>query len=160
MNQARSALGAPGADANTLYARLLAEATKLQTSAGLTFCNRTKTIIWTAYGREIQGRAQSKGWYRLMPEQCEKVVREKLTEPVIYAFASAEKPEGAGVAETWGGTKIFCTKESSFDFEDSTNCGGRGSSGTGFFQINTNGQPSINFEFVPRAEPPAEPPAQ
>jgi uncharacterized membrane protein len=159
MNQARSALGAPGADMNALYAKLVVEATKQQTASGLTLCNRTQSIIWSAYGRENQGRAQSRGWYRLMPEQCEKVVRERLTEPFIYAFASAEKPEGAGVAETWGGTKIFCTKDSSFDFEDSTNCGGRGSTSTGFFQINTNGQPSITFEFVPRADPSAEVPA-
>jgi uncharacterized membrane protein len=159
MNQARSALGAPGADANTLFARLLAEATKLQSAAGLTFCNRTQSIIWTAYGREAQGKSQSRGWYRLMPEQCEKVVRERLTESVVYAFAAAEKPEGEGVAETWGGTKIFCSKESSFDFEDSSNCSGKGSSSTGFFQINTNGQPSVTFEFVPRGDPAAAAPA-
>jgi uncharacterized membrane protein len=160
MNQARTALGAPGADTSVLFSKLHSEAIKLQTSAGLTFCNRTQSIIWTAYGRESQGRAQSRGWYRLMPETCEKVVRERLTEPFIYAFASAEKPEGTGVAESWGGTKIFCTKDASFDFEDSTNCGGRGSSSTGFFQINTNGQPSITFEFVPRADPATDPSAE
>jgi uncharacterized membrane protein len=158
MNQARTALGAPGADASTLLSKLLIEATKQQAASGLTFCNRTQSIIWTAYGREIQGKSQSRGWYRLMPEQCEKVVRERLAEPYIYAFAAVEKSEG--VPETWGGTKIFCTKDASFDFEDSTNCGGKGFSSTGFFQINTNGQPSVTFEFVPRAEPAAEAPAQ
>ena len=151
MTQARSALGASSADAAALYAKLLTEATRIQTSSGLTFCNRTQSIIWSAFGREIQGKPQSKGWYRLLPEQCEKVIKEKLTEQVVYAFATVEKSEG--VAETWGGTMVFCTKDSSFDFEESANCTGKGFSSTGFFQINTNGQPSVTFEFVPRTEP-------
>jgi uncharacterized membrane protein len=91
---------------------------------------------------------QSKGWYRLQPEQCEKVIKEQLAEPYIYAFAAAERSEG--VPETWGGTKPFCTKESTFDFEDSTNCGGKGFTSTGFFQIDTSGQPGVTFEFIPR----------
>lgn len=154
MTQARTALGATSADSATLYAKLLAEATRIQASSGLTFCNRTQSIIWAAYGREAQGKQQSRGWYRLLPEQCEKVIKERLTEPSVYAFASVEKSEG--VPETWGGNKIFCTKDSSFDFEDSTNCSGKGFSANGFFQINTNGQSSVTFEFVPRT-PPAAP---
>ena len=150
MTQARTALSA-GPDNASLYAKLVAEATRLQAVSGLTFCNRTQTIIWTAYGREVQGKAQSRGWYRLLPEQCEKVIKERLVEPILYAFASVDKTDG--LPQTWGGNKIFCSSEASFDFDDSTNCSGKGFTGTGFFPIDTNGKTSVTFEFIPRNEP-------
>lgn len=156
MAKARTAFGLSSSESSGIYAKLHTEATRIQAASGLTFCNRTQEIIWAAYGRDTLGKTQSKGWYRLLPEQCEKVIKEKLSEPSIYAFASVEKGDG-GVPETWGGTKIFCTKESIFDFEDSSNCDGKGFTSTGFFQINTNGQPSVAFEFVPRMPSAADP---
>ena len=150
ISQARTALSLSSSDTGALYSKLLAEATRIQSASGLTFCNRTQEIIWAAFGRDVPGKTQSRGWYRLLPEQCEKVIKERLSEPAIFAFASVDKTD-AGVAETWGGTKVFCTKDNSFDFDDSTNCVGKGFASTGFFQINTNGQPSVTFEFVPRS---------
>ncbi len=150
--QIRAALSVSASDAAGLYNKLHAEATRLQTAAGLTFCNRTQDIIWTAFGKVTQDKTQSKGWYRLQPEQCEKVIKERLTEPFIYAFGAAERSEG--VPETWGGNKPFCTKESTFDFDDSTNCPGKGFTSTGFFQIDTLGRAGVVFEFISRAPAP------
>lgn len=148
LGQARTTLRLSSSDPATLYSALLAEATRIQSNSGLTFCNRTPNIIWTAYGREVQGKLQSRGWYKLQPEQCEKVIKERLSEPAVYAFASVDKSEG--VAETWSGSKQFCTKESSFEFDDSINCAGKGFASSGFFEIDSRDKPYIAFEFSPR----------
>src|SRR5262249_27063035 len=70
MTQARTALGAPATDAGGVYAKLLAEAAKNQAASGLTFCNRTQDIVWSALGIDAQGKKQSQGWWRLQPGQC------------------------------------------------------------------------------------------
>lgn len=159
LSQARTALGASPSDATGLYNKLLAEASRVQASAGLTFCNRTQDIIWSALGLESGTKTHSMGWWRLQPGQCEKVIKDRLTDQYVYAFAAADKSEG--VAETWGGTKQFCTRDSSFDMADVKDCKGSGSVSTGFLQIDTGGRPGITFEFAGRSEtPPAEPPAQ
>ena len=149
--QARSAFGIPGAtDASTMYTKLLAEAAKTQAAAGLTFCNRTQDIVWTAMATDSQGKKRSMGWWRLQPGQCEKVIKDRLVDQYIYAFASADRTEG--VAQSWGGTNQFCTRDSSFEIEDAADCAGRGFTGTGFLQIDTLGRPGITFEFAPRRE--------
>ncbi len=145
---ARVALSLSSQDHATLYARLLAEASKTQAAAGLTFCNRTQDIIWTALGVDFQAKRESKGWWRLQPGQCEKVIKDRLDDRSIYAFAVADRSEG--VPETWGGTEQFCTKDSSFEIEDVTDCSGRGFTSTGFLQVETDGRAGLTFEFAPR----------
>lgn len=156
--QARTAFTVAPGDASGLYNKLLAEASKQQAGAGLTFCNRTQDIIWSAMGLDSGGKKISRGWWRLQPGQCEKVIKDRLTDQFVYAFAAADKTEG--VAETWGGTKQFCTRDSSFEISDAKDCTGSGFQNTGFLAIDTQGRPGITFEFAARAEapPPAEEP--
>jgi uncharacterized membrane protein len=146
--QARSELGVAATDTATLYGKLLAEATKVQTSAGLTFCNRTQDVIWTAMAQDYQGKKESRGWWRLQPGQCAKVVKDALDERLLYGFGVADRTEG--VPETWGGTDQFCTKDSSFSIEDVADCAGRGFASTGFLKIETTGRAGLTFEFAPR----------
>ncbi len=151
LSQARSSLGIVSAsDASGMYTKLLAEAAKGQAAAGLTFCNRTQDIVWSALGIDQQGKKQSQGWWRLQPGQCEKVIKDRLVDRYIYAFAAAERTEG--VDQTWGGTVPFCTRDSLFQIEDASDCSGRGFESTGFLQIDTGGRPGITFEFAPRRE--------
>lgn len=149
--QTRSALGIlPTSDASGMYTKLLAEAAKGQAAAGLTFCNRTQDIVWSALGVDAQGKKQSQGWWRLQPGQCEKVIKDRLVDRYIYAFATADRTEG--VDQTWGGTAQFCTRDSLFQIEDAADCAGRGFESTGFLEIDTGGRPGITFEFAPRRE--------
>jgi uncharacterized membrane protein len=153
LGQVRTALGLPSNDATGLYNKLLAEAAKNQAGAGLTFCNRTQDIIWSALGIESQGKKRSMGWWRLQPGQCEKVIKDRLIERYVYAFAAADRTEG--VAETWGGTKQFCTRDATFEIDDATDCQGRSFKSTGFLEIDTGGRPGLTFEFAARREEPA-----
>jgi len=148
LTQARTELGIGQTDTAGLYARLLAEATKIQAVAGLTFCNRTQDVIWTALGQDYQGKKESKGWWRLQPGACAKVIKDRMDDRVMYGFAVADRTEG--VPETWGGTEQFCTKDSSFEIDDVTDCSGRGFTSTGFMKIETAGRSGLTFEFAPR----------
>ena len=153
--QARTALAIPaGADSAVTYTKLLAEAAKSQASAGLTFCNRTQDIVWTALATDSQSKKHSMGWWRLQPQQCEKVIKDRLVDQYVYAFASADRAEG--VSQSWGGTTQFCTRESSFEIEDAADCAGRGFSSAGFLKIDTQGKPGITFEFAPQRDESAQ----
>jgi uncharacterized membrane protein len=145
--QARSELGVGPTDTANLYAKLLAEAAKVQASAGLTFCNRSQDVIWTALGQEYQGKKESKGWWRLQPGQCAKVIKDRLDDRVMYGFGVADRD---GTPETWGGADQFCTKDSSFEIDDVADCAGRGFTSTGFMKVETSGRAGLTFEFVPR----------
>jgi uncharacterized membrane protein len=149
LTQVRGALGVALNDATGLYNKLLAEAAKNQAGAGLTFCNRTQDIIFSALGLEAQGKKRSMGWWRLQPGQCEKVIKDRLTERYVYAFAAADRSEGA---ETWGGTKQFCTRDATFEIDDASDCQGRSFKSTGFLEIDTGGRPGLTFEFAARKD--------
>ena len=148
LTAARTELAAPAGDSAGLYTKLLAEATKAQATAGLTFCNRTQDVIWTALGQDYQSKKESKGWWRLQPGQCAKVIKDRLEDRTMFGFGIADRLEGA--AETWGGTEQFCTRDSSFEIEDTKDCSGRGFASTGFMKIETAGRPGLTFEFAPR----------
>jgi uncharacterized membrane protein len=153
--QTRTAYGIPaGSELGTVYTKLLAEAAKSQASAGLTFCNRTQDIVWTAMATESQGKKRSMGWWRLQPQQCEKVIKDRLVDQYVYAFASADRTEG--VSQSWGGAVQFCTRETSFEIEDAADCAGRGFTGMGFQKIDTLGRPGITFEFAPQSDEAAQ----
>lgn len=148
LTQARSALAILANDSATLYAKLFAEAAKVQAVSGLIFCNRTQDIVWSALATEAQGRKQSQGWWRLQPGQCAKVIKDRLGEANLYAFASVDRGE-ADVEHVWNGKHNFCIREPSFEIDEATECEGRGFKTIGFLHIDTHGRPGVTFEFAP-----------
>ncbi len=138
-------------DATTLYNKLHAEAMKAQTALGLTFCNRTQDPVWAALARETQGKKVSQGWWHLQPGQCEKVIRDRLSERFVYAFA---EHSGEGADQPWKGQFNFCTRSQIFEIEGAEDCEGRGFKKTGFLQIDTGSQPGVTFEFRKEEPPP------
>ncbi|MFN9975041.1 MAG: DUF1036 domain-containing protein [Phycisphaerae bacterium] len=158
IGKARSALGMTSSDTSQLHARLVAEANQMQQISGLTLCNRTQQILYAAYGRELNGKKASSGWYVLQPGVCEKVVTDPLSEPFVYAHAVAEKqePEVPG-GENWTGPHMFCTADGEFDYEGSMQCPGGANANTGFAQMATDGRPGVVYEFRSAAAPEPEP---
>lgn len=156
LTRARSALGVAAADNASLQTRLVAEATRIQQASGLTLCNRSDEVLFTAFGREIRGKKESSGWYVLLPGECEKVVKDSLDEPHVYGFATVDKPQpDAPIGANWRGAHLFCTKDGEFDFEDSANCESNGFALTGFSQEATEGRPGhvISFQAPGSATP-------
>lgn len=148
--QSRGAFNIPTTDdVATIYNKLHAEALRSQTALGLTFCNRTQDVVWAALARDTQGKKVSQGWWRLQPGQCEKVIRDRLNERYVYAFADRS---GESVNEPWSGQFAYCTRAALFEIEGAEDCEGRGFKKTGFLQIDTGGLPGLTFEFAPRKE--------
>lgn len=149
IGRARSSLGLSSADPAQLRARLVAQASQIQQISGLTLCNRTEGILYTAYGREVAGKKTASGWYVLQPGACEKVVKDPLNEPFVYAHAIAEQTgPDAPKGENWSGSHLFCVRDGEFDNEDGSNCGdGKGLVAAGFGQLATDGRPGVVYEF-------------
>jgi uncharacterized membrane protein len=151
--QTRTELNIPLTDdIGKLYAKLHSEAMKTSATLGLTFCNRTQDVVWAALARETQGKKVSQGWWKLQAGQCEKVIRDRLTDRFFYAFAehAGESPQ-----QPWHGESYFCTRKHVFEIEGAEDCQGRGFDKTGFLQIDTGGNPSVTFEFRRDEAPPA-----
>ena len=156
LTRARSALGVAAADNASLQTRLVAEATRIQQASGLTLCNRSDEVLFTAFGRELRGKKESSGWYVLLPGECEKVVKDSLDEPYVYGFATVDKPQpDAPIGANWRGAHLFCTKDGEFDCEDSANRESNGFALTGFSQEATEGRPGhvISFQAPGSAAP-------
>lgn len=152
--QARTEFGIPVTDdVGTLYVKLHNEASKSQALVGLTFCNRTQDVVWAALARETQGKKVSQGWWKLQSGQCEKVIRDRLTDRLYYAFAehAGESPQ-----QPWHGQSYFCTRKQVFEIEGAEDCQGRGFDKTGFLQIDAGGNPSVTFEFRKDEAPPPQ----
>ena len=72
---------------------------RTQLAVGLTFCNRTQDAVWAALARETAAKKMSKGWWHLQPGQCEKVIRDRLSERFVYAFAEHSGDSHAAAVE-------------------------------------------------------------
>jgi uncharacterized membrane protein len=149
LTDARTQFGyAATEDSTQTYVKLMAEAAKIQSQTGLTFCNRSPSAIWVALGRDEEGRKQSRGWWRIQAGQCEKVIKDRLTEQFLFAHASNDK---GGADGAWSGRYPFCTKDSAFEMDGGENCQQRGGERTGFFAIDTQGRPGAVYSFNPKS---------
>jgi uncharacterized membrane protein len=145
---ARTKFGYPAEEDGTqTYIKLLAEAAKVQSQTGLTFCNRSPTALWVALGLDEEGRKLARGWWRIQSGQCEKVIKDRLTQRYLFAHASNDK---GGADGAWAGKFPFCTKDSVFEMEGGENCDSRGGERTGFFAIDTQGRPGAVYNFNPK----------
>lgn len=134
------------ADMPSLYSKLLAEAAKVQLQTGLSMCNRTAEPLWFALGLAREGRRSSKGWWRIQPNECEKIIKDRLADRFIFAYAASESSSQSGLR--WDGTYIFCTRDAVFDLDGGDNCENRSARSTGFFAIDTGGRVGAVFQFT------------
>jgi len=104
--------------------------------AALTYCNRTQNPIQAALGLRQDETWKSKGWWRLEPGQCSKVLGGNLTERFYYYNAiSLFKPAKDKDAYAWTGKFQFCTQNQPFDIEGDGDCESKGFITRGFQEI-------------------------
>lgn len=93
--------------------------------ASMEFCNRTNSVLWTAYGRGSSiDRVATSGWWRLSPGECRivnplssvHVFRDDSSgrELAMPHFYYAEAEDG----RSWEGGFRFCVSDSEFNFDD------------------------------------------
>ena len=125
-----------------LINQLIDGAAQEQKKTGLSLCNETDYLVWSAVGEEIEGgELESSGWIRIEPGVCRKAVKGKLTAQTYYLYSEAIDTNGARARRddrelVWGGDHTFCTKSARFQIRGQENCRERGFDEAGFRAIN------------------------
>lgn len=57
-------------------------------TVGLTLCNRSSNQIWAAIGLRRKGNWESRGWWKIDPEDCQQVYSESLIDADLSFYAS------------------------------------------------------------------------
>jgi uncharacterized membrane protein len=107
-----------------LYDLLEVAARRRGNAIGLTVCNRSREVMWTAVARRRVDGWESRGWWRLSAETCMRVIDEPLVRTPHYVFAELET-EG-GVRSLLRTDAEFCVGRARFAVLGRENCLRRG----------------------------------
>lgn len=130
---------------DALFAALIEGAEREQSKTGLSVCNETERLIWSAVAHEAEdGVYESSGWIRIEPGQCQKAVKGKLAQRYYYLYAEAvdetdQTARGGNAGLVWGGSHKFCTKSGRFQIAGRRECADRGFDEVGFRKVDTGG---------------------
>lgn len=122
--------------------------------SGFKLCNQTRYLVWASVGyRAINKsndfqtqRFESKGWVKVLPEDCAMLLRENLGQPRYYIYAEAVDKDGSiiyksnGEPLVWLGDFPMCLKRLKFKIENRKQCAKRGFQQAPFRRIETRGR--------------------
>jgi len=95
--------------------------TVTQARAELTLCNRTSFRMETAIGVEKRTNVSTRGWFRLDPGQCRRVIDGSLDADMVYLHART--PPVYGTAPLPQDAQAdFCVRNGDFDIPDARGC--------------------------------------
>ena len=81
--------------------------------AGLSLCNQTSYILYSATGYQAGANMLTRGWIRVVPGDCADLLSDPLTAPLYYVYARSAQAH-SGPARAWGGTVRLCAKDANF----------------------------------------------
>ena len=122
----------PIAGNTELFDALETEAMKINTPAGYTVCNDTKSVFLAALG-DSKGQGLSRGWWTVEPGACARVITTPLHSDTVYLLV--QKTNGQILV---GGAEKFCVTPQIFDIQGRTNCTRRGYQEMGFAHTDTS----------------------
>ena len=143
--RAKKNLGDGAVIDNETIDALVEEANALEQKAGLYFCNKTETDIWTAVAEPSGENYRARGWWLLTPEECGKVVKGKLKSDHYYVYGAIESPEGE--QRLAGGDRKLCVNLVKFDTTDATSCADQELEEAVFRRFDVAGAANATFEF-------------
>jgi uncharacterized membrane protein len=111
---------------DVLFAALEKQAQTTSAPQGYTACNDSGEPLLAAIAQTELKKATSRGWWRIAPKSCARLLAAPLTGPV---YLLAQTLAGAAVV---AGNEKFCTTAIAFEVEGRGNCAGRGLSESGF----------------------------
>ncbi len=114
-------------------------------NVGLKLCNDADERIWTAVAKRRGDTWESRGWWLLAPDQCAKVINEKLDQSAYYVYAAARDDLGDRPLVT--GEEAFCLAETRFAILGRDSCEDRGYLRGRFTAVLVQDRPSITLEF-------------
>lgn len=113
-----------GSNYASLANALHAAAQEANRQIGFSVCNNASNTIGVAVARQRSERWQSRGWWRVEPEQCVRVIAERLSPGETFVFA--QRLDGEDTEPLQRGVEAFCVAPGRFTAEGRTDCDARG----------------------------------
>ena len=127
---------------------LIEEANAREAKLGFFYCNKTDNPIWSAFAEpEDEEKYRSKGWWKIEPGDCAKIVKGALEKDHYYVYAVIEDPVGDRIMT--GGGKAFCTNLVMFNNNNDLSCAEQDLEEAQFKRIEIGGAESATFDFTP-----------
>ncbi len=138
---------------------LIDDANARDAKRGFFFCNKTDAPVWSAIGAPGANDAyDSKGWWKLEPGACAKVVKGELEADHYYVYGLIEEESG-GERRLAGGDKNLCVNPVKFDVSNASPCAEQDLDEAVFKRVDVGGASTATFDFLPDmfVAPPARP---
>jgi uncharacterized membrane protein len=115
----------------------------LPARAALTVCNRTSYVLYVATAVLRAQQAQTQGWTRIAPGDCQLARKEDLAAGTWLVHARSALAHN-GPARAWGGKISLCVQDANFNIAQpsTTSCKAEGSFALPFAALNTGGRRS------------------
>jgi uncharacterized membrane protein len=143
-----------------LAAMLLFAATPAD--AALTLCNRTSYVLYAATAAIKSPQAQTQGWTRIAPGDCQVARKEDLTAETYLVHARSSLAH-SGPARAWGGNFPMCVRDTNFTLSQSVTmaaCSTEGTFALPFATLDTGGRNSWTMTLDEQPGLPTLPAAQ
>ncbi|MEM8934887.1 MAG: DUF1036 domain-containing protein [Pseudomonadota bacterium] len=126
---------------------LIEDANAADAKLGFFYCNKTDNLIWSAIA-EPEGEEDyiSKGWWRIEPGGCAKILKGELAHDHYYIHAVMERGQTDSVLV--GGDKSLCVNAILFDLQNELPCGDRDLDEAMFRRYEIGGADSATFDFT------------
>ncbi|WP_405402643.1 DUF1036 domain-containing protein [Paracoccus sp. Ld10] len=117
-------------------------------AAGLRLCNQSFDVLNVAIGTpQGAGQVQTRGWWRVAPNQCATLLRQTLHERRYHVFAADVFGN-----EVLTGSIPMCVAPRRFDISGQQDCLLRGFLDARFIEIDTMGQKNWTVFVTPRPD--------
>jgi uncharacterized membrane protein len=123
--------------------------------ADFRLCNNTGSRVGIAIGYKEGEAWTTEGWWNLSSRSCETLLRGLLTSQFYYIYAIDYDRGGE-----WSGKAFMCTRDKEFTIRGVDDCLARGFDRTGFFEVDTQQQPSWTVQLTESTEQSAPRPLQ
>jgi uncharacterized membrane protein len=105
-----------------LLGGLLLLPTATPAAAALTLCNRTSYLMDVAIGLARQANVSTRGWFRLEPGQCRKLLDEVLDADLVYVHARTPAIYGSAPLPQRGDDAELCVRAQDFVIANARDC--------------------------------------
>lgn len=128
--------------------RLEETALRRASEVGLTVCNETESMVWSAVALRASGGWESRGWWGVDPDSCTRLIDRPLEERAYYVYAAVE--DGEGDRPLAAASETFCLAETRFVARGREDCEDRGYIPGRFAAVSTDDQSGVTMRLGPR----------
>ncbi|MEM9170113.1 MAG: DUF1036 domain-containing protein [Pseudomonadota bacterium] len=128
---------------------LVADANAAEAKLGFFFCNKADGVVWGAIAEPEKGdKYLSKGWYKLEPGACAKVIKGELAADHYYVYGVMETPSGGDLILD-DGDRALCVNDVLFEVDSAKACAENDLDEALFRRVDIGGAPTATFDFKP-----------